>query len=205
MRISDIHIDGYGVFHNVAWSDLPPGLALLRGDNEAGKSTLLNLIRDVLFGFPRKSRSRSDYAPQAGGGKKGRLTVVTDAGERYAIEREEAVRGGVVTVTSADGGFEGPEALGRLLGGTTRELYTNVFAFSLQELQELDTEIDAVHRQHDDRGRDHHGGTRQEKVALPHEVEVGVDQNLEHVRSLLDAQGLDPAPTTSQDSISCRN
>lgn len=53
MRITAINIDGFGIFHETAITDLPPGLALFLGHNEAGKSTLLAYIRQILFGFPR--------------------------------------------------------------------------------------------------------------------------------------------------------
>ena len=50
-----------------------------------------------------------------------------------------------MSVTYPDGRKAGEEALRELLGGTTRELYRNVYAFSLSELQSMETlDNDAV-------------------------------------------------------------
>ena len=49
MRISDIFVDGFGIFHNLSVENLPPGFILFSGDNEAGKSTCLWFIRDMLL------------------------------------------------------------------------------------------------------------------------------------------------------------
>ena len=41
MRISSIHIDGFGIFHDQSVTGLEDGLILFQGRNEAGKTTLL--------------------------------------------------------------------------------------------------------------------------------------------------------------------
>jgi len=46
-----IHVDGYGAFDNYSIDGLHPGLSIVFGHNEAGKSTLLDFVRGVLFGF----------------------------------------------------------------------------------------------------------------------------------------------------------
>ena len=46
----------------VQFDDLGPGLTVLHGPNEAGKSTLLDFLRGVLFGFP-DGRSRRPQRP----------------------------------------------------------------------------------------------------------------------------------------------
>ncbi len=58
MRIERIEIDGFGRFHDDDW-DAAAGLTVLLGANEAGKTTLLNALRALLFGFeptPRRTR-----------------------------------------------------------------------------------------------------------------------------------------------------
>ncbi len=62
MRIAALQIDSFGVLRDTLLTRLPPGLVLIQGDNEAGKSTLLWFIRGMLFGFP-DGRSR-DPRPQ---------------------------------------------------------------------------------------------------------------------------------------------
>ena len=52
MRLLDLHIDGFGKFHDrtVRFED---GMNLVYGKNEAGKSTLHTFIRCMLFGMER--------------------------------------------------------------------------------------------------------------------------------------------------------
>jgi len=40
MKISALHIDGFGKFSGLSIEDLPPGLVVYKEANEAGKSTL---------------------------------------------------------------------------------------------------------------------------------------------------------------------
>ena len=67
-------------------SGLPDGLTVLHGANEAGKSTILEFLRRVLFGIASQSAA-SDYAPVNGGEHRGRIFVTNGAGEML-IERE---------------------------------------------------------------------------------------------------------------------
>ena len=145
MRISALFVDGFGIFHNLSVEDLPPGFILFSGDNEAGKSTCLWFIRDMLFGFRDKRSKDNEYPPLSGGTQGGRLTFVSRRFGEISLERRAGKKGGLVSVIHPDGRKAGEEALLELLGGTTRELYRNVYAFSLSELQNMETlDNDAV-------------------------------------------------------------
>ena len=50
MRILDLHIDGFGKFHDLSVS-FDKDLNVVYGRNEAGKSTLHTFIRCMLFGL----------------------------------------------------------------------------------------------------------------------------------------------------------
>ena len=59
MRIKDIQVDGFGVWNNLKLDELPPGVTVLYGPNEAGKTTLMQFVRTVLYGFsPLRQTSR---------------------------------------------------------------------------------------------------------------------------------------------------
>lgn len=137
MRIERIELDGFGRFAGAAW-DLQPGLSVLLGPNEAGKTTLLNAIRALLFGFESTREGRAWYPALAGGRRGGRLSLVTAGGERWTVERH-GERGGTgsLTVRAPSGNVGGQETLDRLLAGVDRELFTSVFAFGLSELQSI--------------------------------------------------------------------
>ncbi|MFB0867588.1 AAA family ATPase, partial [Paenibacillus oleatilyticus] len=145
MRIERLEIRRYGVLNEVELlADSP--VTLFYGPNEAGKSTVLGFIRDVLFGFPRGGSAERLTAPGEGG-QGGAITLVDEQGRRYRVERWERPSGGrgrgpaagSVRVTFPDGTAGGERELAALLGGITPELFRSLFAFGLTELQELGT------------------------------------------------------------------
>ena len=139
MKFTRIYIDGYGVFHDFDLSRIAPGATVLLGKNESGKTTILSFIRTVLFGFQDGRSSENPYEPLAGGRHGGRLTIVDGQGEEFIIERYAGPKGGHVEITLPDGSTGTADDLAKLLGHTSRDLYRNVFAFSLSELQDFDT------------------------------------------------------------------
>ncbi|MCV0402259.1 MAG: AAA family ATPase [Chloroflexi bacterium] len=139
MRIDRVEIDGFGRFHDAAW-DLHPGLGVVLGANEAGKTTFLNAIRALLFGFDATRDGRTWYPATAGGRRGGRLVLLTDEDERWVVERHGERGGtGALAVRAPNGNQGGQETLDRLLHGADRDLFANVFAFGLGELQDLHT------------------------------------------------------------------
>ena len=67
MKITDIHIDGFGVWHDLTLRGLSSELTVFYGSNEAGKSTLMNFLRTVLYGVTPQRRKR--YLPPLVGGR----------------------------------------------------------------------------------------------------------------------------------------
>ncbi|MDQ2941088.1 MAG: AAA family ATPase, partial [Chloroflexota bacterium] len=139
MRIERIEIDGFGRFHDAHWS-LNEGLTVLVGANEAGKTTLLNALRALLFGFDATRDGRTWYPALAGGRRGGRLVLRTAGDERWTVERHgDRGGGGALAVRAPNGNQGGQETLDRLLHGADRGLFNNIFAFGLTELQTFDT------------------------------------------------------------------
>src|SRR5438552_47678 len=137
MRIENIYVDGFAVWYDKTWGSLEPGLNVFHGPNETGKSTLMVFIRSMLFGFEKRGSTRR-YEPLKGGVHGGWLDLIV-GDTRLRVERKPGrhVRG---TVTVYAGDAAGDEsALERLLGGTTKTLYHNVFAFGLEELEQFHT------------------------------------------------------------------
>jgi len=140
MKINSIMLDGFGLFHEASLENIPDGLVLIAGDNEAGKSTLLGFIRAVLFGFPDGRTNENLYEPLAGGQHGGRITVLTQRQGEVIIERKAGRRGGPVNLLfNRDGSKGGEDELRQLLGGFSKTIYKNIYAFSLGELQTFDS------------------------------------------------------------------
>ena len=138
MRIVGFHIEGFGCLSDVSLTDVPPGLSIVVGENEAGKTTLLAFLRSILFGFP--SRKQNEYYPPLNGGRKGgRIVLLDKQSERTIVERFEGRAIGPLTVTFPNGSQGGEEEFRQLIGSATADLYRNVFAFSLSELQTMES------------------------------------------------------------------
>lgn len=134
MRLSELHIDGFGHFRDVSIGPFDSRVVVLYGTNEAGKTTLLEFVRTMLFGFPPRNRDQH-YPALAGGKHGGRMAVFDDAGARYVIERHAGPRGGLISIKNEAGQELGQAALSTLLGDASADVFKNVFAFSLDELQ----------------------------------------------------------------------
>ncbi len=134
MRIAGWRVDGYGVLADHRVDALPPGLSVVHGPNEAGKSTLLDFVRNVLFGFPDRRHSRPAREPLRGGRHGGALFLTDSAGLGWTVERHA---GADLVVTGPHGATSGAPELARLLGGVDASVFASVFAFDLDELASL--------------------------------------------------------------------
>ena len=136
MIIDKIHIENFGQFHDFTL-ELAPGLNKLRGENEFGKSTLLEFIRRVLWGFPDGRRSQLNHYPARfnAGEYGGALDVTLADGSRVTLERF-GVRGALVA-RHPDGREEPGEEFLRRLTPVSEECFRNVYAVTVDELTRL--------------------------------------------------------------------
>lgn len=147
MKISDIHIDGFGVWSGLDIESLPPQVTLFYGPNEAGKTTLMQFCRTVLYGFSAERRNR--YLPPANGGRAGGKLMVSDGLGQFVVSRhtlpsELGEQPGQIAVLDADGNPLSPERLRVLLSGVDETTFNHVFAIGLREIQELSTLHDSA-------------------------------------------------------------
>ena len=144
MKITALEIDGYGVWSGLRIERLADGLNVVYGPNEAGKSTLLQFIRSMLYGF---SPERRRYFPPVHGGRPGGRLDLAGPNGRFQIDRhDEAGEAGgnlarqdEVLITAADGTRQGEHTLRLLLANLDEAIFNNVFAVGLREIQELGT------------------------------------------------------------------
>lgn len=92
MKLLDLHINGFGKFHDrdLAFSD---GLNIVYGKNEAGKSTIHTFVRCMLFGLERgrgrasRNDTYSHFDPWDGRSAYGGWLRLEQDGTVYRIER----------------------------------------------------------------------------------------------------------------------
>ena len=139
MQLREIHIDGFGIFCNTRVHDLKPGLNIVYGKNEFGKTTLLEFIRRILFGFPTKKDKTNLYTPVNGGSMGGSLKVELLNGEGLVISRTPGTHGGDVRISTPQEVLQGQEVLTHVLGNASRDIYRNIYAFTLDELNDFNS------------------------------------------------------------------
>ncbi len=136
LRIDRLRIDAFGQLSGTELA-LAPGLNVLCGPNEAGKSTLLAFLRWMLFGFEKKAVG-DRYVPLNGQPLSGELVLATAAGpmvlRRHGRKRLE----GELTLRTLRGEPLPASRLEDALGALSRDLYFQVFAFGLEELATFD-------------------------------------------------------------------
>ena len=86
MKIRSIQIENFGQFHALNLKAPDAGLWRISGGNEFGKTTLLEFIRRIFWGFPDR-RSNLNFYPAAGTPYGGRLELELDSGEIVTAER----------------------------------------------------------------------------------------------------------------------
>ncbi|MGD0743147.1 MAG: AAA family ATPase [Acidimicrobiales bacterium] len=137
MKITAIHVDGYGTLAGLDLDGLSPTLSVVYGRNEAGKSTLLDFVRAVLFGIPDRRSRQNRREPLRGGRHGGTLRLLDADGRPWILERHSDSREPVLT--GPDGHLGGEAELHALLGGANAGLFRSIFAFGLDELTSLET------------------------------------------------------------------
>ncbi|MEX0937991.1 MAG: AAA family ATPase [Pirellulales bacterium] len=143
MKISEIHVEGFGVWRELKLDRLAEDMTLVHGPNEAGKTTLMQFIRTVLYGVSPE-RSRRYLPPLDGGRAGGSLRVSTAAGDltfsRYPQDGDQA---SPLQIRDADGAAHSADAIDRALVEIDEAIFNNVFAIGLHELQELNSLSDS--------------------------------------------------------------
>jgi uncharacterized protein YhaN len=142
VRITDLKVDGFGRWRDFELDGFDDGLNVLYGPNETGKTTLLQFIRSMLYGFSPARRQR--YLPPFHGGLPGgSIALIDEKGAHYRVSRhadlDHSSIEGRLSISDASGHLHGPERLEALRHGIDEATYNNVFAIGLRELQELST------------------------------------------------------------------
>ncbi|WP_349359788.1 AAA family ATPase [Stappia sp.] len=107
-------------------------LHLVYGPNEAGKSTVLAAISDLLFGFPHQTSS--DFLHEASSLRIA-ATLRNRAGETLAFRRRKGRKNTLLADSDAEEALR-DDALVPFLGGATREIFERSFGLGSEGLRE---------------------------------------------------------------------
>ncbi|HCL79252.1 MAG TPA: hypothetical protein DIC53_04710 [Synergistaceae bacterium] len=131
MKIRDFFVSSFGIFSGDGAS-LSKGLTVFEGENESGKTTLMNFFRRVLFPRERYTRNRGNaYEPVKGGKQGGHVRIRMESGDEYLLLLD-----GAKNFISAPNGSETAEMPMNFLS-INRDIYESVFAMGLPDMQSL--------------------------------------------------------------------
>lgn len=125
MRLIDLHIDGFGKFHDL---DLrfAEGMNILYGHNEAGKSTLHAFLQAMLYGLERRpgvgsaAKLHKKYRPWDAPERFGGTLRLAHEGQVYRIVRDfnadDLSADGAATTTASGAGLTGGAGAAAMAG-----------------------------------------------------------------------------------------
>lgn len=132
MRFKRLQAPAFGPFTNLdlRFSDQPCDFHVIYGANEAGKSSLLRAIRDLLFGVHGHSADNfiHDYAALRIRGE-----IINRAGEQLSFQRR---KGSKNTLLDTNNNPLADEVLRGFLGGVDQSYFSAMFGLGARELHE---------------------------------------------------------------------
>ncbi|ACK51198.1 conserved hypothetical protein [Methylocella silvestris BL2] len=130
MRFQSLTLECYGRFKETSLK-FPdsPGLCIVFGPNEAGKSTALEGISDFLFGVPERSRRVEIFGADK---LKIGATIALANGTELSLRRR---KGRLRTLTSEAGEIVDEAILAQLLGPTGRDRFQSLFGLTHASLR----------------------------------------------------------------------
>jgi uncharacterized protein YhaN len=130
MFIERIHVEGFGPFDDFHCDGLRPGVVLVQGPNEAGKSTLRHFVRWMLFGSQHGDLKRWTNCFDRLGGEIG----LRQQGAAKSLVRRRSE----VELRLSDAVRRGEEAAKSLVGGMDLALFDAIFTFDLFDLRRIE-------------------------------------------------------------------
>ena len=136
MKLKQLQIDGFGKINNQIIT-IDPQNQLIFGANEAGKSTIYQFIRTILFGFPKKREMVRDFTPVNGAVYGGKITFENQIHGQVVVERYKEKNKGQASVRLEDGTTGSESLLEQMLSPLTKETFDQIFTFQQEQLTEL--------------------------------------------------------------------
>ncbi|WBW49676.1 AAA family ATPase [Peptoniphilus equinus] len=158
MIIKELNILGFGKFHD-RHIMLQPGINIIRGDNESGKSTLYHVIEGMFYGFGKDQKrrayteDRARFSPWDGGAYQG--SMVVEDGDLFHLWRD--FDSGAIRFTNRDTGedlSDEPELFtfskvpqpGSYFFGVSRRVFSASAAIGQRQATVGDDGTEAIHK-----------------------------------------------------------
>ncbi|MEZ6124893.1 MAG: AAA family ATPase [Planctomycetaceae bacterium] len=139
MRITEIDIDRFRIWRSLLLKLNPNGLNVIYGPNEAGKTTLMRFVQSVLYGFEPLNEEPAWHRPEDDIPWKGALRC-EHSGRTWRVSRKaHATQRGTLRISGAPEGFSEDQLMTLLLSDTDENIFSDVFAVGVRELQQLST------------------------------------------------------------------
>ena len=126
------HMTAFGRFIDRTLGPFKPGLNVVYGPNEAGKTTARAFVGGVLFGWPEARGSRNAYKPRAASREGSLLFCDAATGEVGRVSRAR----------NAEGLIGDDAWLAAVRGGIDRETFQTLFSLDADELRSLEAAPD---------------------------------------------------------------
>ncbi len=186
LHLVRLYLESYGKYSQRTVETFRPGLNVVFGPNEAGKSTSAQLVKDVLYGWVRKVAGTNDYSSFAGS-RSGSLYFANGEGE-WELMRGKRNETKVVTHR----GSAWPQAFDELCGEVTETTFEDVFSLTSEKLRSI--------------GHDDPEGITSKLLTAGSGTRMAPTQALEHIEERMREitsrrAGLDDALGTLQISI----
>ena len=139
MKINEITLFEYGKFDNkkvIKLSENRPNL--IYGKNEAGKTTIVSAISELIFGFERANKDKHRYLPRNGERLNIAMSYLNDLGKMLSVKRllssniKSMIEDGLEVVNINNKPL--PEA-----ENISRNIYNNVYKITSDQLKEIET------------------------------------------------------------------
>ena len=139
MRLTEIDIDRFRIWRSLLLRLDPKGLNVIYGPNEAGKTTLMRFIRSTLYGYEPLATEPAWHRPDAEQPWRGAVRC-EHGGRTWRIHRRAELEGrGKLRLSGGPEGLDKEQAVNNILSGTSEDVYTDIFAVGVRELQQLAT------------------------------------------------------------------
>ena len=140
MRIDWIEVEGFGRLRGFdTGAARLPGLVVVTGPNEAGKSTLFTFLTTALYGFQPATRERNPHVPWDADEAAGRVRIRLEGGGCAEVERRlRSHPSGRLTLDGATSDLRNQPL--PWVEHVPRAVFRQVFALTLGDLAGLDAE-----------------------------------------------------------------